>query len=108
MTVKEFIKSTRVWKWIAIVFACLFLIGSCRSCSQKQNSLFAEKNHQETIDSLTNRCNQLGDSILILNGTIDKYNQIIQDFQSENDHLRGALKQSQEKPVIIYKETKRD
>ena len=47
----------------------------------------------------------LQDSVLILNGEIQSLQQNIQNLEQENSHVRDALKQSQAKPVIIYRET---
>lgn len=126
----------KTWKWVAIIFICLFCIQTCSKCSHRQNSAFAEKTNQVVIDSLKQDNIRLHDSVLVLNGDLQSYkhskgvidslkqdntrlhdsilvlggdlrscersNQIL---TSENEHLQSALERSQNKPVIIYKET---
>lgn len=95
----------KTWKWVAIIFICLFCLQTCSKCSGNQNAAFAEKGHQEVVDSLKQENKSLQDSILILKGDLQTCGRSNQDLQVENDHLRDALKQSQSKPVIIYRET---
>lgn len=126
----------KTWKWVAIIFICLFCMQTCSKCSHKQNYAFSEKGQQEVIDSLTQNNHELHDSILVLNGDLQLYkhskgiiDSLRQDnirlhdsvlvlngdlqscersnrnLQAENTHLQNALERSQNKPVIIYKET---
>lgn len=106
MNIKELITEnpTKSWKWAAIVLACLLFLQTCSKCSHTQNAAFSEKNHIEHVDSLNISNKQLQDSILILRGNLQTCTKATQDLQQENDHLRDALKQSQSKPVIIYKD----
>ena len=94
----------KTWKWVAIVLFCLLFLQTCSKCSHNQNALFTEKGYQEQVDSLKDFNKNLADSILVLQGNLNTCNKSIQDLQQENEHLRDALKQSQSKPVIIYKE----
>lgn len=126
----------KTWKWVAIIFICLFGIQTCSKCSHRQNSAFAEKGNQMVIDSLKHDNARLHDSVLVLNGDLQSYkhskgvidslkrdNTRLHDsvlvldgdlrscersnriLTSENEHLQSALERSQNKPVIIYKET---
>jgi hypothetical protein len=126
----------KTWKWVAIIFICLFGIQTCSKCSHRQNSAFAEKGNQVVIDSLKQDNTRLHDSVLVLNGDLQfyKYSKGVIDslkqdnarlhdsvlvldgdlrscersnriLASENEHLQSALERSQNKPVIIYKET---
>lgn len=106
MKIIELLKQNmeKTWKWVAIICFCLFFLQTCSKCSSKQNHAFAEKDCIETIDNQKDNINQLQDSILVLHGQIQTCNKSNQDLQNENSHLRDALKQSQSKPVIIYKE----
>lgn len=56
------------------------------------------------IDSLQQCNRRLHDSILILDGRLRACERSNKNLQSENDNLRNALKRSQNKPIIIYKE----
>lgn len=96
----------KTWKWIAIILFCLFFLQTCSKCSGNQNAAFAEKGLQEQVDSLKVSNKHLQDSVLILQGDLQTCNRANHDLQGENEHLRDALKQSQSKPVIIYRETK--
>jgi hypothetical protein len=96
----------KTWKWVAIIFICLFFLQTCSKCSGNQNAAFAEKGLQEQVDSMQVYNKQLQDSILILQGDLQTCNRANHDLQGENEHLRDALKQSQSKPVIIYKDSK--
>lgn len=98
----------KTWKWVAIILFCLFFLQTCSKCSGNQNAAFAEKGLQEQVDSMQVVNKQLQDSILILKGDLQTCNKANQDLQTENTHLRDALKQSQSKPVIIYRETKQN
>lgn len=126
----------KTWKWVAIIFICLFGIQTCSKCSHRQNSAFAEKANQVVIDSLKQDNIRLHDSVLVLNGDLQSYKcskEVIDSLKqdntrlhdsilvlggdlrscersnrilaSENEHLQSALERSQNKPVIIYKET---
>lgn len=126
----------KTWKWVAIIFICLFCIQTCSKCSHRQNSAFAEKTNQVVIDSLKQDNIRLHDSVLVLNGDLQSYKcskEVIDSLKqdntrlhdsilvlggdlrscersnqiltSENEHLQSALERSQNKPVIIYKET---
>lgn len=57
------------------------------------------------IDSLKQDNTRLHDSILVLGGDLRSCERSNQILTSENEHLQGALERSQNKPVIIYKET---
>lgn len=62
--------------------------------------------HSATIIDFLQQSNQeMHDSILILNGNLRAYERLNKNLQSENEHLQSALERSQNKPVIIYKET---
>ena len=106
MKIKELIieNPTKSWKWAAIVLACLLFLQTCSKCSHTQNAAFSEKEYQETVETLKQDLKNSEDSILILRGNLQTYTKATQDLQQENDHLRDALKQSQSKPVIIYKD----
>lgn len=105
MKIFELIKKnpTKSWKWTAIIVFCLFFFQTCSKCSHNQNAAFSEKSYQEQVDSLKNTNKQLQDSILVLRGDLQTCVKSTQDLQTENEHLREAFKQSQRKPVIIYK-----
>ena len=94
----------KTWKWVAIIFICLFCFQTCSKCSGNQNAAFIERNHIEIIDSLTKDNKELQDSVLILIGDLQTFKKSNQALCEENDYLRNVLKQSQLKPVIIYKE----
>lgn len=96
----------KTWKWVAIIFICLFCLQTCSKCSGNQNAAFAEKGHHEMIDSLKRDNKELQDSILILKGDLQTCERSNQDLCSENEHLQDALVRSQNKPVIIYREIK--
>lgn len=102
----EFLKKdlTKTFKWTTIVLACLLFFSTCSNCSRKQNVAFTDKAHQEQVETLDATNKQLQDSILVLRGDIIAGDRAIEALRIENEHLREALKQSQEKPVIIYKE----
>ena len=93
-------------KWVCIILVCLLFLQTCSKCSGNQNAAFAEMGYTETIEELKNTNKLLQDSILILKGGLQTCERSNQDLRSENEHLQDALKQSQSKPVIIYKETK--
>lgn len=96
----------KTWKWMAIIFICMFCLQTCSKCSGNQNNAFIEKEHQEVIDSLKTNNGILQDSILVLNGKLQSCEHINQGLRSENEHLQSALERSQNKPVIIYRETR--
>jgi len=108
MKLIELIKGdpTKSWKWTAIVVFCLLFLQTCSKCSGNQNAAFLEKNHIEVVDSLKTSNKQLQDSILVLWGDLQTCSKSTQVLQTENEYLRDALKQSQSKPVIIYKDDK--
>ena len=95
----------KTWKWVAIIFICLFGIQTCSKCSHRQNSAFTEKGNQVVIDSLKQDNARLHDSVLVLDGNLRSCERSNQILASENEHLQSALERSQNKPVIIYKET---
>ena len=95
----------KTWKWVAIIFICLFGIQTCSKCSHRQNSAFAEKGNQVVIDSLKQDNVRLHDSVLVLDGDLRSCERSNRILASENEHLQSALERSQNKPVIIYKET---
>lgn len=94
------------WKWAAIVLACLLFLQTCSKCSRTQNAAFSEKEYQETVEILKQDLKNSKDSILVLRGDLQTCTKATQDLQQENGYLRDALKQSQSKPVIIYKDEK--
>lgn len=96
----------KTWKWVAIVLFCLLFLQTCSKCSTNQTLAFSEKGYQEQVDSLKNTNKQLQDSILVLRGDMQTCDKSNKDLQKENEYLRDALKQSQAKPVIIYKDNK--
>ena len=102
----EFLKKdlTKTFKWTTIVLACLLFFSTCSNCSRKQNVAFADKAHQEQVETLNATNKQLQDSILILRGDVVAGDRAIEALRAENEHLREVLKQSQEKPVIIFKD----
>lgn len=106
MKLIELIKENplKSWKWAAIIVFCLLFLQTCSKCSSNQNAAFSEKNHIEVVDSLKASNKQLQDSILVLRGDLQTCSKSTQDLLTENEHLRDALKQSQSKPVIIYKD----
>ena len=107
MNISNIIKQNpvQVWKWVAIILFCMFFLQTCSKCSHNQNAVFSEINNREIIDSLKHNNKELLDSILILTGNLQTCDKSNQDLHIENDHLRDIIKQSQLKPVIIYKET---
>lgn len=106
MNISDLLKQNpaKTWMWVAIFMFCLLFMQTCSKCSHKQNAMFAEKNNIEMIEELKVENQHLQDSILIIQGNLQTCSKSNQDLQNENDHLRDALKQSQEKPVIIWKE----
>jgi len=95
----------KTWRWVAIILFVLLTLQTCSKCSSKQNQAFSDKSNSILIDSLKGVNSRLQDSVLILNGEIQSLQQNIQNLEQENSHVRDALKQSQAKPVIIYRET---
>ena len=63
------------------------------------------KHSKGVIDSLKQDNTRLHDSILVLGGDLRSCERSNQILTSENEHLQSALERSQNKPVIIYKET---
>lgn len=108
MGIKELIMEnpTRSWKWLSVFLACLLFLQTCSKCSHTQNAAFSEKGYQDVVDSLKTSNKSMCDSILVLRGDLQTCSKATQDLQDENNHLRDALKQSQSKPVIIYKDDK--
>ena len=106
MNIKELLTKdlAKTWRWVAVILFVLLTLQTCSKCSSKQNQAFADKSNSELIDSLKNINSTLQDSVLILNGEIQTLYQNIQNLEQENSHVRDALKQSQAKPVIIYRE----
>ena len=96
----------KTWKWVAIVAICLLFLQTCSKCSNNQAAAFQDKASQETIDSLHTALIRSNDTIVVLRGEVQAYHELVSRTGSENEYLRSALKQSQEKPVIIYKESK--
>lgn len=94
------------WKWVAITLFCMLFLQTCSKCSSNQNAAFTEKGLQEQVDSIRVVNKQLQDSILILKGDLQTCERSNQDLRSENKHIQTALERSQNKPVIIYRETK--
>ena len=114
MSPKEFFtdiikpKLAQVWKWLAIILLVVVCLQTCSRCGSKQTTIYTEKQHQVLVDSLNQQIKMAGDSILVLNGKIQTHEETIAGLRTENEHLRDALKQSQSKPVIIYRETKKE
>ena len=84
----------KTWKWVAIVFICLFCMQTCSKCSHKQNYAFSEKSQQEVIDSLTQNNHELHDSILVLNGDLQLYKHskgIIDSLRQDNVRLHESI-----------------
>ena len=106
MNIIELLKKdlAKTWRWVAIILFVLLTLQTCSKCSSKQNQAFMDKSNSNLIDSLKVVNGRLQDSILILNGENQSLQQNIQNLEQENSHVRDALKQSQAKPVIIYKE----
>lgn len=108
MNLMEILKkdARKTWKWVAIVAICLLFLQTCSKCSNNQAAAFHDKASQETIDSLHTALIRSNDTIVVLRGEVQAYHELVSRTGSENEYLRSALKQSQEKPVIIYRETK--
>jgi len=84
----------KTWKWVAIIFICLFCMQTCSKCSHKQNSAFTEKGNQEVIDSLKQDNHELHDSILILNGDLQLYKHskgTIDSLKQDNQRLHDSV-----------------
>lgn len=85
---------SNTWKWIAIIFICLFCMQTCSKCSRNQNHLFEVKGNQEAIDSLVHVNQGLRDSILILNGDLHIYRYsatAIDSLQQYNRALHDSI-----------------
>ena len=97
---------TKTWKWVAILAICLLFLQTCSKCTHTQEAAFSNKSYQETVDSLKSALVKTNDTVVVLRGELQAYHELVDRSQTENEYLRSALKQSQEKPVIIYKESK--
>lgn len=107
MNIMEILKkdTRKTWKWVALVAICLLFLQTCSKCSNNQAAAFRDKASQETVDSLRSALIKTNDTVVVLRGEVQAYHELVSRTGSENEYLRSALKQSQEKPVIIYKET---
>lgn len=94
------------WKWVAITLFCMLFLQTCSKCSGNQNAAFTEKGLHEQVDSILVVNKQLQDSILILKGDLQVCERSNQEIRTENKHLQIALERSQNKPIIIYKNSK--
>lgn len=84
----------KTWRWVAIIFICLFCMQTCSKCSRNQNHLFEVKGNQEVIDSLIQTNHELHDSILILNGDLHTYKHsatTIDFLQQSNQELHDSI-----------------
>ena len=82
-TPKEFFEKN--WKWIALIFFCLFLFKSAQSCVRNMNISVSERKTTHTIDSLTKNIDILSRELELCKSEVKIKNEVISAYRTQID-----------------------